>query len=196
MVVCRKICGFVTGLPHSNISRFGEVLMLYLRRIEFGLAYFVVLLVTFFIFNTITPLQVSREGFSTFACFEIAFLFALLVCFLTYFGSMRRGKLSPRARAELVGDLCTSTWSLFTAQSILYLANYVAYRYALSNDFTRHLFLSFHNAGYNLHAQEFGLLLFKILYLLLCMVALRMLYKYLRRRVISFQYFCLVTLMM
>lgn len=69
----------------------------------------------------------------------------------------------------------------------------MAYKYPLF--FTYPLYL-YGWAGFNWHSQEFALLFFKLIYIFFSLMVILMLTKYLVKRIISFQYFCLVVLML
>jgi len=122
---------------------------------------------------------------------ELLVFVYLLLCFLYFFGVIKKFKGSNSVFGEIKGMLVCNVISIFFAYGLLLSINYFVYSYGHDYFF---IFRLFFNLSINLDSQEYALLLIKCFYLFIGCVSLHCIGKYFIRNRIAFQYFTLAAL--
>ena len=81
--------------------------------------------------------------------------------------------------------------SLFAFHGLLLMINYFSYRWEASFNFAHR---AFSLLGFNVHSQEYAILMPKIFYIIIVLVSLHMLNKYFINDKINFQHYCLIVI--
>lgn len=155
--------------------------------------YFLAAAILFFLIYPATPdhVYLSRLDFSACVSFELVLFFFIFFCFISYFRAIKK--------SSAAGDLTSvnalkhlfsfNLISLFISYASLLTINFLSYCYA---PFL--FFRAFYLLRFNLHSQEFTLMLVKIFYLFVAAAGIYMIGKYFINGRVGFHYLCLSAL--
>lgn len=97
---------------------FGVKLLRFGAYVDFGLSFLLVFYILFFMNYMQTRkhvVSISLDGFSAFVCFEIVLLLILLLCFLTFFRSVKKYNSHPTLGVECKKVFASNIASVFAA---------------------------------------------------------------------------------